>query len=99
LSTLVYVQNSASSSIAYQKVQQKAIPEKNQTILSADSSSTSIFLDKIEIEGRVEKPQTIFILPGQDPEVDSIQIERSFFREIFRKIEKDMLNKTHKQKV
>ena len=56
--------------------------------------TSSIKLDNIEIQGRVEKPQTVFILPGKDPEVDTIQIDRSFFREIFRKVERDMLQRT-----
>jgi len=46
-----------------------------------------IFLDKIEITGRVEKPQAIFIIPGRSPEVEDVRIDRSFFKEIFRKVE------------
>lgn len=56
-----------------------------------EDKDTKIFLDKIEILGRIEKPQTVFILPGRDPTVDDIQINRSFFKEIFRRIEKDNL--------
>jgi len=48
-----------------------------------------LFLDKIDILGRIEKPQTAFIVQGKDPSVDEVQIDRSFFREIFRKVEKD----------
>lgn len=47
-----------------------------------------IFIDKIEVEGQLEKPQAVFILPGQTPDIDDIQIERSFMKEIFRPVEK-----------
>ncbi len=52
-----------------------------------------LFLDKIEILGRIDKPQTVFIVQGKDPTVDDIRIDRSFFREIFRKVEKDDIDK------
>lgn len=54
-----------------------------------EKKDMKIFLDKIEILGRIEKPQTVFILPGRDPTGDDIQIDRSFFKEIFRTVEKD----------
>jgi hypothetical protein len=47
-----------------------------------------IFIDKIKVEGQLEKPQAVFILPGQTPDIDDIQIERSFMKEIFRPVEK-----------
>lgn len=46
-----------------------------------------VFLDRIEVVGRVDKPQAIFIIPGKNPEVEGIRIDRMFFREIFRKVE------------
>lgn len=52
-----------------------------------------IFLDKIEILGKIEKPQTAFIIQGKDPTVDDIEIDRSFFHEIFRPVERDKLRK------
>jgi hypothetical protein len=61
-------------------------------LVPADSSqseaSTRLFLDKIEVEGRLEKPQAVFIIPGVDPEIDDVKIERSFFEDIFRPIER-----------
>ncbi len=57
-----------------------------------------IFLDKVEILGKIEKPQTVFILPGKDPNIDDIQVDRSFFKEIFRPVEFDNL-KTDKELV
>ena len=55
---------------------------------AVDDQSIKLFLDKIEVEGRLEKPQAVFIIPGTNPEIDDIRIERSFFEEIFRPIEK-----------
>jgi len=57
--------------------------------LEKKQKDVKIFLEKIEILGRIEKPQTVFILSGKDPAVDDIHIDRSFFKEIFRSIEKD----------
>jgi len=53
-----------------------------------DDGSAKVFLDKIEIEGRLEKPQAVFIIPGINPEIDDINIDRTFFNEIFRSMEK-----------
>jgi hypothetical protein len=53
-----------------------------------DDGAVKVFLDKIEIEGRLEKPQAVFIIPGTNPEIDDINIERAFFNEIFRPMEK-----------
>ena len=53
-----------------------------------DDGSIKLFLDKIEVVGQLEKPQAVFILPGSAPEIDDIRIERSFFKEIFRPVEK-----------
>ena len=47
-----------------------------------------LFIDKIEVNGQLEKPQAMFILPGSTPDIDDIQIEHSFFKEIFRPVEK-----------
>ncbi len=47
-----------------------------------------LLIDKIEVEGQLEKPQAVFILPGQTPDIDDIQIERSFMQDIFRPVEK-----------
>lgn len=47
-----------------------------------------LFMDKIEVLGRLEKPQAVFIVPGNNPEVDDIRVDRAFFTEIFRPVEK-----------
>ncbi len=50
-----------------------------------------LFLDKIEVVGELEKPQAVFIIPGNSPEIDDIRIERSFFKNIFRPVERKAL--------
>lgn len=48
-------------------------------------------LEAVEIFGSIEKPQTVFIIPGKDPQVEDIEIKRSFLKEIYRKVEKPVL--------
>ncbi len=58
-------------------------------VIDESGKNVRIFLDKVEVLGSIAKPQALFIIPGSDPKVDGIQIDRSFFREIFRAMEKD----------
>ena len=58
-------------------------------VIDENAASARMFLDKVEVLGTVAKPQALFIIPGRDPKVDGIEIDRSFFREIFRPYEKD----------
>ena len=58
-----------------------------ETEPQVDEGSIKLFLDKIEVVGEIEKPQAVFIIPGKEPEIDDIRIERSFFKEIFRPVE------------
>ena len=53
-----------------------------------NDESLKLFLDRIEIIGQLEKPQALFFIPGSNPEVDDINIKRSFFQDIFRPVEK-----------
>ncbi len=46
--------------------------------LRDDDLSVKLFLDKIEVEGKLEKPQAIFIIPGSDPEIDDYS-DSAFF--------------------
>lgn len=57
--------------------------------ISDTTSSARIFLDKIEVLGTVAKPQALFILPGSDPTIEGLSIDRSFFKEIFRPVQWD----------
>jgi len=61
--------------------------------ISDTTSSARIFLDKIEVLGTVAKPQALFILPGSDPTIEGLSIDRSFFKEIFRPVQWDDLKK------
>jgi hypothetical protein len=84
----------ADSAMAQQQGQQPPAPTAAPDTLPAPvidegGKNVRIFLDKVEVLGSVAKPQALFILPGSDPRVDGIQIDRSFFREIFRPLEKD----------
>ena len=74
-------------------VKQDSIQKAVALDLETKKSDVKIFLDKIEILGRIERPQTVFIIPGKNPTVDDIQIDRSFFKEIFRTIEVDQIRK------
>ncbi|RQW07296.1 hypothetical protein EH222_07580 [candidate division KSB1 bacterium] len=63
-------------------------PDSSESMMKVEQKDVRIFIDKIEIEGWLEKPQAVFILPGQTPDIDDIQIERSFMKELFRPVEK-----------
>ncbi len=67
---------------------QKTPPAKQIETPQMDDQSMKLFLDKIEVEGKLEKPQAVFIIPGTNPMIDDFQIERSFFDEIFRPVER-----------
>ncbi len=69
--------------------QEETNPEKGK--LDIKNEDEAKFLQGFEIFGRVEKPQTVFIIPGQDPSVDDIIIKREFFKEIFRPVEKQTI--------
>ncbi|MCR4438589.1 MAG: hypothetical protein QHJ34_05385 [bacterium] len=76
----------------------KIVSDVEQKVSSRDPSvgedAVKIILNKIEVLGRIEKPQAVFIVPGTDPRVDDIGIDRSFFQEIFRPVERDVVRKT-----
>lgn len=58
------------------------------------TDAVKMFLNQIEIYGQIAKPQTVFILPGSDPRVDGLRIQRPFFGHIFRSVEKSALKRT-----
>ena len=60
--------------------------------VSDTTQSARIFLEKIEVFGTVPKPQALFVLPGSDPTVIGMQIDRSFIREIFRPLQLEPLH-------
>jgi hypothetical protein len=66
--------------------------DKNEKQVEIKQNDVVQFLETLEIFGRVEKPQTVFIIPGKDPKVDDIMVKREFFKEIFRVVEKPTIN-------
>ena len=90
---------SANSTEAASLAPQDSSAQKEKNDLDKRNKELKLFLDKIEIMGRIEKPQTVFIIQGQDPSIDDIQIDRSFFREIFRKVEREDLRKMAARKL
>lgn len=85
----------ASSSLAQEvpKAVLDSLEVQKKVDLDNRHDDVKIMLDKIEILGRIEKPQTVFIIPGMDPTAGGIQIDRSFFKQIFRRIDKDVMRK------
>lgn len=79
-----------------------AKPAAQDSIITAEptisdtTSSARIFLDKIEVLGTVAKPQALFILPGSDPTIEGLSIDRSFFKEIFRPVQWDDLKRNRR---
>lgn len=57
-----------------------------------------LFLNKIEIKGWIEKPQMVYIIPGVDPKVDDIVIDRSFIDEIMKPLDKDTFERKFNKK-
>jgi len=85
-------------SITLAHAQEPTAPAQTQTtaavadtlpapVIDDASNNVRVFVDKIEVIGTIAKPQALFIIPGRDPKVDGIQIDRSFFRDIFRPME------------
>ena len=68
----------------------------NQSKISKDE--VKLFLKQVDIFGRIAKPQTVFIIPGSDPKVDGLKINRRFYDLIFRKVEKSSLKRVQKRK-
>ena len=68
------------SNIVFAKAPQKN--KKASELNDVDRKTMNVFMKQIEIYGRIAKPQTVFIIPGSDPRVDGIRIERRFFRDI-----------------
>ncbi len=60
---------------------------------SISDDDVKLWLKQIEIYGQIAKPQTVFIIPGTDPRVDGLRIDRHFFTHIFRPVEKSTLRR------
>ncbi len=77
------------------KKQKKAIQSKTAGI---SQETKKLFLNKIEIKGWIAKPQMVYIIPGSDPKVDDIVIDRSFIDEIMKPIDKDTFERKYNKK-
>ncbi|NOZ62686.1 MAG: hypothetical protein GXO74_13525 [Calditrichaeota bacterium] len=61
------------------------------------STQVKKFIQKqLTIYGSIAKPQAVFIVPGSDPKVDGLKIDRQFFDLIFRNVEKANLKQRKK---
>ena len=78
--------NEQNNKIQAEQPEKKENNEKETPEL--EDTDVKLFVDKIEVNGQLEKPQALFFLPGSTPDIDDIQIEHSFFTEIFRPVEK-----------
>lgn len=72
-------------------MQDKKSKEGDEAVISNDQ--VKVFLKGIEFYGSIAKPQTVFIIPGTDPRVDGLKINRHFFSHIFRPVEKSTLRR------
>jgi len=72
-------------------MQDKKTTEPEDAVISKDQ--VKVFLKGIEVYGSIAKPQTVFIIPGTDPRVDGLLINRHFFSHIFRPVEKSTLRR------
>ncbi|MDZ7341361.1 MAG: hypothetical protein ONB27_08385 [candidate division KSB1 bacterium] len=75
--------------------QQQDSKQSDQPKISDDA--VKMFLKEIEIYGQIAKPQAVFIIPGTDPRVDGLRIERHFFSHIFRPVERSALHRVRNQ--
>jgi hypothetical protein len=87
LSSIFYTGSSAQD-ISGEKETQTAVQDSVDEVPEVKDEAIKLFLDKIEVIGQLEKPQAIYIIPGSNPEIDDIKINRSFFETIFRPVEK-----------
>lgn len=78
-------------------VNAQTVPDSVKTKTVQDSTtkkrSLKMLLEQIEIQGWVEKPQMVYVIPGLNPEIDDIILDRSFLIEILRPLRKDRFEK------
>lgn len=75
--------------------QQQNQNQSDSKTISKDA--VKLFIKQVEIYGRIAKPQAVFIIPGTDPRVDGLKIDRQFFDLIFRNVEKSSLKSERKR--
>ncbi len=95
----------AGSAHAQQKTKKNVNEELNKLVNEVDKKNSKgdplvgdqevrIFLDKIEVLGQIDRPQAVYVVLGSDPRVDDIGLDRSFFKEIFRPVDKASVEKS-----
>ncbi len=76
----------------------RPVPQnQNKSDNTISSDAVKVFVKQVQIYGQIAKPQAVFILPGSDPKVDGLKINRHFFDHIFRDVEKSTLKKDKKR--
>ena len=88
---IICAEKPASNQSRPAKLQDEKNKQSNENTIS--DKNVKMFLDQIEIYGQIAKPQTVFIIPGTDPRVDGLRIDRPFFSHIFRPVEKSTLRR------
>ncbi len=83
---------------AQEKPKQKPVKSAESKTAGISQKAKKMFLDKIEIRGWIAKPQMVYIIPGTDPKVDDIVIDRSFINEIMKPLDKDTFERKFNQK-
>ena len=94
----------ASSVSAQQKTTVNVNEELNKLVNDIDKKNSKsdpqvgdkqvrIFLDKIEVLGQIDRPQAVYVILGSDPRIDDIGLDRSFFKEIFRPVDRSSVLK------
>ena len=68
--------------------EKKTSTSANKQEKTKKRETLKLLMDQIEVRGWIEKPQTIFVVPGVNPEVDDIILDRSFVNEILRPLDK-----------
>jgi hypothetical protein len=72
------------------EMQQKQDDTKSDAPKITDDAM-KLFLKEMVFYGQIAKPQAVFIIPGTDPRVDGLKIDRHFFSHIFRPVERSTL--------
>ena len=75
----------------------KTTLQQQQRGSKISKKSVKVFIDAVQIYGAVAKPQAIFIISATDPKVDGLKINRHFFDDIFRTVEKSSLKRVRKK--
>lgn len=96
---LLIISSSTVSTIASEKpllsplkpeMQQQQDDTKSEAPKITDDAM-KLFLKEMVFYGQIAKPQAVFIIPGTDPRVDGLKIDRHFFSHIFRPVERSTL--------